>query len=259
VAPVPARGSAVDIRQLTPSARSLVVGIVLALLAVGAYFGARDTSVFAVQTLDVRGGNAELRGQVRDALAGELGTSLLRVNTGVVASAVDPIPSVRSFTVDRAFPHTLRVTVKREVPVLVVRQVPGPAAFLVGASGRVIRTLTHSRLSHLPRLWVTKQVGVQVGSALPAQLAAAATALAPLQGAALPGGVSSVRVGKDELTLTLGGGLQVRLGDSGDLRLKLAIARRILGQTGAALGGTGYLDVSVPLRPVLSTVPQVAG
>jgi cell division protein FtsQ len=236
-----------------------VVGVVLAILALGAYFGARDTSVFAVQTLDVRGGNAELRGQVRDALAGELGTSLLRVNSGVVASAVDPIPGVRSFTVDRSFPHTLRVTVKREVPVLVVRQVPGRAAFLVAASGRVIRTLPHSRLSHLPRLWVTKQVDVQVGAALPPQLAAAATALAPLRGAALPGGVSSVRVGKDELTLTLGGGLQVQLGDTGDLRLKLAIARRILAQTGAGLGGTGYLDVSVPLRPVLSTVPQVAG
>ena len=60
--------------------------------------------MFAVQTLDVRGGNAELRGQVRDALAGELGTSLLRVNSGVVASAVDPIPGVRSFTVDRVVP-----------------------------------------------------------------------------------------------------------------------------------------------------------
>lgn len=259
MAPVPVRGSVPDVRQLTPSARSLAVGITLALLAAGAYFGARDTSVFAVQTLDVRGGNAELRGQVRDALAGELGTSLLRVNTGVVASQVDPIPGVRSFTVDRAFPHTLRVTVKREVPVLVVRQVPGRAAFLVGTSGRVIRTLPHSRLSHLPRLWVTKAVGVQVGGVLPPQLAAAATALAPLQSAALPGGVASVRVGKDELTLTLGGGLQVRLGDTGDLRLKLAIARRILSQTGAALGGTGYLDVSVPLRPVLSTEPQVAG
>lgn len=259
MAPVPVRGSLPDVRQLTPSARSLVVGITLALLAVGVYFGARDTSVFAVQTLDVRGGNSELRGQVRDALAGELGTSLLRVNSGVVASQVDPIPGVRSFTVDRAFPHTLRVTVKREVPVLVVRQVPGRAAFLVGSSGRVIRTLPHSRLSHLPRLWVTKAVGVQVGGVLPPRLAAAATALAPLQGAALPGGVASVRVGKDELTLTLGGGLQVRLGDTGDLRLKLAIARRILSQTGAALGGTGYLDVSTPLRPVLSTEPQVAG
>jgi cell division septal protein FtsQ len=246
------RGSLPDVRQLTPSARSLVIGVVLGLLAVGAYFGARNTSVFAVETLDIRGGNAELRQEVREALAGELGTSLLRVNSGVVALDVGPISGVRSFTVDRAFPHTLRVTVKREVPVLVVRQVPGRAAFLVAGSGRVIRTLPHSRLSHLPRLWVTKQIDVQVGSGLPSQLAAAATALAPLQGAALPGGVSSVRVGKDELTLTLGGGLQVRLGDTGDLRLKLAIARRILGQTGAALGGTGYLDVSAPLRPVLS-------
>jgi cell division protein FtsQ len=259
VAPASVRGSLPDVRHLTPSARSLVVGIALALLAVCAYVGARSTSVFAVQTLDVRGGNADLRRQVRDALAGELGTSLLRVNGGVVAADVDPIPGVRSFTVDRAFPHTLRVTVTREVPVLVVRQVPGNAAFLVGASGRVIRTLPHSRLSHLPRLWVTKQVDVQVGGVLPSQLEAAATALAPLRGAALPGGVSTVSVGKDELTLTLGGGLQVRLGDTGDLRLKLAIARRILGQTGAAGGGTGYLDVSVPLRPVLSTVPQVEG
>jgi cell division septal protein FtsQ len=259
IAPVLARGSVPDLRQLTPSARSLVIGTVLAVLALGAYLGARSTSVFAVRTLDVRGGNAELRQQVRDALAGEVGTSLLRVNSGVVASDLDPIPGVRSFTVDRAFPHTLRVTVKREVPVLVVRQVPGPAAYLVGASGRVIRLLPHSRLSHMPRLWVTKQVDVQVGSALPPHLAAAATALAPLQGAALPRGVATVRVGKDELTLTLGGGLQVRLGDTGDLRLKLAIARRILTQTHAAAGGTGYLDVSVPLRPVLSTVPQVGG
>jgi cell division protein FtsQ len=255
---VSVRDSLPDVRALAPSTRSLAAGMLLALLALGAFFGARNTSVFAVRTLDVRGGNEDLRRQVRDALAGELGTSLLRINTSVVASDVDPIPGVRSFTIDRAFPHTLRVTVKREVPVLVVRQVPGRAAFLVGASGRVIRTLPHSRLSHLPRLWVTKAVDVQVGGALPPQLAAAATALAPLQAAALPGGVSSVRVGKDELTLTLGGGLQVRLGDTGDLRLKLAIARRILGQTGAALGGTGYLDVSAPLRPVLSTEPQVA-
>jgi hypothetical protein len=71
--------------------------------------------------------------------------------------------------------------------------------------------------------------------------------------------VSTVRVGKDELTLTLGGGLQVLLGDTGDLRLKLAIARRILGVTGAATAGGGYLDVSVPERPVLSSNSQVGG
>ena len=259
VAPVPVRASVPDIRQLIPSGRSLAVGLLLALLAVGVFFGARDTSVFAVRTLDVRGGTPELRAQVRAALAGEVGRSLLRVSSGAVAAQVVPIPDVRSFTYDRAFPHTLRVVVRREVPVLVVRRVPGREAFLVGASGRVIRTLPHSRLSHMPRLWVTKAVDVEVGSPLPPTLAAAATALAPLRGAGLPGGVAAVRVGKDELTMQLGGGLEVRLGDTGDLRLKLAIARRILRATDAVAGGSGYLDVSVPLRPVLSTEPQVAG
>ena len=61
-----------------------------------------------------------------------------------------------------------------------------------------------------------------------------------------------------ELTVVLGSGFQVRLGDVGDLRLKLAIARRILVQTGAA-AAAGYLDASVPERPVLSTNPQVGG
>lgn len=259
VAPLPVRGSLPDVQHLIPSGRSLAVGVTLALLAIGAFLGARNTSVFAVQTLDVRGGTPELRAQVRAALAGELGTSLLRVSSGMVANDVESVPGVRSFTYDRAFPHTLEVVLRREVPVLVVRRVPGTEAFLVGASGRVIKTLPHPRLSHLPRLWVTKAVDVEVGAPLPPQLTAAATALAPLRGAGLPGGVSAVRVGKDELTLQLGGGLRVLLGDTGDLRLKLAIARRILRKTGAAASGTGYLDVSVPLRPVLSPVPQVEG
>ena len=62
-----------------------------------------------------------------------------------------------------------------------------------------------------------------------------------------------------EIAFVLRSGLQVRLGDKADLRLKLAIARRIL----AVLGGSatsGYVDVSVPERPVVgSTNSQVAG
>ena len=49
----------------------------------------------------------------------------------------------------------------------------------------------------------------------------------------------------------LGAGLEMRLGDAGDLRLKLAVARRILHADGAAGTAHGYLDVSVPERPVL--------
>jgi hypothetical protein len=71
--------------------------------------------------------------------------------------------------------------------------------------------------------------------------------------------VRFVQGGNRGLTLGLGGGLELRLGDGGDLRLKLAIARRILRATGAAKAGEGYLDVSVPERPVLSLNPQVGG
>jgi hypothetical protein len=105
---------------------------------------------------------------------------------------------------------------------------------------------------------VTRDVHVTVGEALPAPMDAAATALAPLQGAPLPGGVRLVRGGK-ELTLVLGSGFEVRLGDHGDLQLKLAIARRILRTTTAAATAGDYLDVSVPERPVLFLKSQVGG
>ncbi|HEX4525547.1 MAG TPA: FtsQ-type POTRA domain-containing protein [Gaiellaceae bacterium] len=256
---LPARRSVPDLSRIAPSGRSVLLGVVLIALAVGAYFVARDTSVFAVQAVEVRGGTPALRAQVRAALAPVVGRSLLRVDGDTVAHAVAPLPGVRSYSFDRAFPHTLRVIVRPEQPVFILRRVPGTDAFLVAASGRVIRPLAHPRRSTLPRLWVTKDVHVVVGERLGAGPTEAASALSLLRRAPLPGGVRVVRAGGKELTLVLGGGLEVRLGDDGDLRLKLAIARRILHQAKAATFGSGYLDVSVPERPVLSVNPQLGG
>ena len=258
-AALPVRDQLPELGHLIPSTRSVAVGLALVAFAVGGYLVAWHTSAFAVHTIDVRGATPLVRSQVRSALADESGRSLLGVSEASIASRLAPIPEVRSFTYDRAFPNTLVVVVKREVPVLVVRRVPGNDAVLVAASGKVIRELRHPHLSHLPRVWVKKDVPITVGAPLPRQIAGAAAALSVLQGAGLPGGVATVEVGRDELTLTLGHGLQVRLGDTGDLRLKLAIARRILTMTGAAAGGTGYVDVSVPERPVLSSQSQVGG
>jgi cell division protein FtsQ len=258
-AALPARRSTPALRDLLPSGRSLLVGLLLIVLAIGGYAVARGTSIFAVRTIDVRGGTPAIRAEVRAALGGEVGENLLAVNGQSVARRLATLPDVRSFTYDRAFPHTLRVVVRREVPVLVVRAVPGSSAYLVAASGKVTKTLPHARLSSLPRLWVKSTVPISVGHVLPANLLPAATSLAPLRTAGLPGGVRTVSFGDGGLTLTLGGGLEVRLGDPGDVRLKLAIARRILRSTGAATAGQGYLDVSVPQRPVLYDNSQVGG
>ena len=255
---LPARRAApsLNVARLAPSGRSILTGLVLLALAIGGYLGARETSIFAVRTIEIRGGSEALRAQVKTALASDVGQSLMKIDGNSLSRRIAPIPGVRSFAYDRAFPSTLRIVVRPEQPVLVLRA--GGDAYLVAATGRVIRPLAQPRLSHLPRLWVTRDVQVRVGEPLPAAVASAATALAPLQGAPLPGGVRLVRGGK-ELTLVLGGGLEVRLGDHGDLQLKLAIARRILRATAAATTGGGYLDVSVPERPVLSLNSQVAG
>jgi cell division septal protein FtsQ len=246
-----------ELSRLAPSARSLLVGFALLALAVGGYAVARETSLFAVQKVEVAGGTPQVRAAVRAALAGEAGKSLLRVDEAELAQRITAIPTVRSFTYDRSFPHTLRIVVRPERAVLIVRQ--GANAFLVAATGRVMRPLKNPRLSSLPRLYVKKDVAIQVGERVPAVAAPAAAAVAALHGGSLPGGVRFVRAGKRELTLVLGGGLQLRLGDPGDLRLKLAIARKILTQTGAARVGGGYLDVSVPERSVLAVNSQVGG
>jgi cell division protein FtsQ len=245
-----------QLARIAPSGRSVLIGLALFALSVGGYVGARESSVFAVRTIEVRGGNQALQARVKAALADEVGQSLLKIDGDALGRRITPLSAVRSFRFDRAFPNTLRIVLRPEQPVLVLRQ--GADAYLVAASGRVIRTLSHPRLSQLPRFYVTRDVQVRVGEPLPSTSVAAALALAPLQGAPLPGGVRFVRGGK-ELTLVLGGGLQVRLGDHGDLQLKLAIARRILRSTQAAMSGGGYLDVSVPERPVLSANSQVAG
>ena len=255
---LPARRAAppVALARIAPSGRSILIGLALFALAVGGYAGARETSVFAVHTIDIRGGDPALRAQVKAVLADEVGQSLLKIDGDGLGRRITPLSGVRSFRYDRAFPNTLRVVLRPEEPVLVLRR--GTEAYLVAASGRVIRTLPHPRLSRLPRFYVTREVNVRIGESLPGRNVIAATALAPLRRAPLPGGVRFVRAGK-ELTLVLGGGLEVRLGDGGDVQLKLAIARRILRVTSAAPTGTGYLDVSVPERPVLALKSQVAG
>ena len=254
---LPTRRAAPGLARFAPSGRSIFVGLALFALAAGGYVAARETSVFAVRTLEIRGGSGSIRAEVSTALAPDLGTSLLRIDGGEIERRLAPLPDVQSFGYDRAFPHTLRLVIHPERPVLIVRH--GANAFLVAASGRVLRPLAHPRRSNLPRLWVKKDLGVRAGEPLPGGAAVAATALAPLEGAPLPGGVKAVRVGAAELTLLLAGGLEVRLGDAGDLRLKIAIARRILHTTGAAVAGPGYLDVSVPERPVLFSKSQVGG
>ena len=231
-----------------------MIGLALAALAALAYLGARETSVFAIRTIEVEGASPMLAQQVRAALQPLDGESLLKLHADDVSRLATALPRIESASYDRSFPNTLRVRVEAEQPLAVLRR--GNEWWLVSRRGRVMARLTPRRSAVLPRIWVTKQIDVALGRTLAAgggseELAA----LFPLRAAGFRRGVETVRIATGQVVYVLRGGLELRVGTLGDLPLKLAVARQILKQTAV----TGYLDVSVPERPVASANPQVSG
>jgi cell division septal protein FtsQ len=249
----------VDVMHLVPSGRSLAVGIALVLIAIGLYGLARETSLFAVDTIQVEGASAGVADQVRRALRSYEGRSLVAVNGARVEQRVERLPSVHAAVVDRAFPHALQVRVEPEVPAALLRR--GGEAWLVSARGRVIGASPRTARSALPRIWLPLRTEIQVGALLgdePGGLAA--RSMAAFVGSGFRDRVAFVRAAAGRLALGLRGGLEIRLGVPVDLRLKIAIVRSILPTLAPpAAGGPDYLDVAVPERPVAGRNPQLEG
>jgi cell division septal protein FtsQ len=241
-------GDRLDLVRFVPSGRSLAVGFALVAGVLLAYWGARTTSVFAVSDVDVQGAPPAVEREVRLVAGRALGESLLTIDARAIEDSVRALPSVAGVSVDRAFPHTLVVRVAPERPVAVARR--GDSAWLVTGSGEVVREIATGTERGYPRLWLPKDTTVRVGAALPESYTPATRTLAAAQDVRLPRRVKGVRSVDGQLTLAFHRGPEIRLGAAIDLRLKLAVAARVLPLLEE---GTVYLDVSVPERPVSNT------
>lgn len=237
-----------------PSPRSVVAGLVIAAGCALAYVGARETSVFAVREILVTGVPPRAAADVRGALLPLQGESLVGLRRDDVERLAEALPQVESVTYDRAFPHTLHVVVEPERPLAVLRS--GSDSWLVSRTARVIARLPRGGRPVLPRIWKPASADVLVGAMLASgDGAAEIDALAPVRSAGMGGRVATVKIEDGQITYVLRGGLEVRAGSATDLPLKLTIARRILAQTAVS----GYLDVSVPERPVGGGNPRLSG
>jgi len=250
-----ARKRLLPAHRLLPSWRLIGAAWVAAALAAGAYAFARETSVFAIRTIAVEGAPAPLAEAVRRAVSSYRGASLVSLDGSAVLGRVEALPSVSSARYDRAFPNTLRIVVRAERPVAVLRA--GAGSWLVSANARVLKPVPRTSLHELPRIWVRSDTRIVVGATLASEAGGAgARALAPLARAPFPSRIAAVTLARGELSFVLAGGVELRLGRPDDLRLKLAVARRIVRVLPA---GTAYLDVSVPQRPVSGNDSQVSG
>jgi cell division protein FtsQ len=252
----PGRGQGRAVVHVVPSWRWLAIAFGALLAVGGGYLVARDSALFAVQRVEIDGAPPGVAREVRAALRPLEGESLLRVDLGATADRLAAIPSVRTARFDRAFPHTLLVTVAAERPVAVLRT--GDDAWLVSARGRVIRRLENPRLSSLPRVWAPATVSAAAGDGLadPPSLAAV-RALAAVADSRLPARVRYARSTESGLSLMLMAGTELELGNDDELTLKLAVARNVLlALDPARQGWPAYVDLTLPGRPVVGFAPS---
>lgn len=227
-----------------PTRRSLVLGLAVLAVALGGYLIARTSSLFGIDRIEVRGGSRQVARQVHGALASLVGKPLVGLDGSAVLQKVDALPSVVSASYDRDFPHTLRITVVPERPAAVLRR--GPDSWLVSTRGRVMESLPATALPSLPRIWVSTHTAVRTGAELTAAGAATAAHAAGLA-EAFGARVASVTYTNGSLAFHLRSGVELLLGDGGDIKLKVAVASRLLAMLPS---GSSYLDVSIPGRPV---------
>lgn len=242
-----------DLSPLIPSRRSLAVCAALVVAAVVAYVLARETSAFAVRRVEIKGAPPALGARVQAVLRPILGKSLVSLSTSQVERRVLSLPDVVSAHADRSFPTTLSVVVQAEHPVAVLRQ--GADAWLASGRARVLRILPPHARPELPRVWLPSTAGVSVGATVADDDGGLAVrALAPLERYRFTRRVLSVRTTGNQVTFVLRSGVELLLGDSRDLPLKLAIARQIVSGDPEAR----YVDISLPSRAITSLRnPQV--
>ena len=254
--PLPGSIERAPILRVLPSGRSLLLGFAIVAGAAGFYLLARSTPMFALNGVEVTGAPPAVAAHVRAVLAPLEGQSLLALDTAELDRRLGSLPEVADFSYDRNFPHTLRVIVRAEHPVAVARR--GPTAWLVAASSRVIRVLPAHARPGLPRIWLAHSGEPEVGAPITDRFGLRAVRTLSLARLAhFHGRIRMVRAREHDLTFLLASGLELRLGDLRAIRLKLAIATRILPGI-LARGGYAYVDVGVPERPVAGTNPKLS-
>jgi cell division protein FtsQ len=245
-----------------PWRRAALIGVgILAGLGL-LYVGARETPVFALRTVEIQGAPPKVRQAVLQSVEETRGTSLVSLDGDAVVRRLEALPSVRSVSYDRAFPHTLRLVVFPEQPVAVVNQASN--LWTLSVRGRVIGRTSAAEAADLPRLRYLPEAPLAAGqfvSDAGTKTVLAALAETPRR---MPLPIHSARFEDGELTLVLAGEAGTRplllLGEPDDVGTKLRVAALVLRKLGdderAALS---YLDVTLPDRPVASSNPLVSG
>ena len=230
---------------------TILLALVAVIVAVGGYKLLAMSSAFAVTNVDVKGARPALAREIHAAVQSVAGgKNLLQVDRDAIARRLLEMPYVQSVTVDRAFPHTLAVRVVVERPAVLA--MAGKKGYLVSNDGRVLQATTATPRS-LPQVKLPAVTGLSVGHANGDEGIRAALAVL----AATPPGfrrgvgrITQLIPSAGTITAVVGDHIRLKLGDTGQLALKLEVVQRVMRRIqGAQRTELAYIDVTAPSRP----------
>jgi hypothetical protein len=218
---------------------------------------------FAVTVIEMKGTTPRLSAEITKALEGDGTTSksLLQTDAGAIEARLEKLPYVRSATVDRAFPHTLEVSINAYRPAVFVQS--GATGWLVAKDGRVLGEAAKAPMS-VARITIPPGAILTVGDRTgDADVSNGLLLLrsAPKGFRTSVGRVNRLISRSGTINAVVAHHIELRFGEPVDLTLKMAVVERVMRQIhGGQRRDLAYLDVSAPARPALGmrTTPPVS-
>ena len=232
----------------TKKRRAVVRALVVAGLALAVWV-AFFSPLLAIKEVKLSGAKHTTSGDVARVVDLDSSDNLLLLSTDEVATAVKTLPWVKSVSVDRKLPGTVRLTVTERKPAMAVAI--GEERYLIDRRARVLSsTETAEGVPVLAGL----QVGLpQLGERLRAtQLRSALRAFSAMP-RRLRSDVQAVFAPTVErITFQLSDGVQVRYGAAEDMASKNEVLGVLLTRLRNEGRGAFYVDVRVPEAPAVS-------
>lgn len=228
--------------------RALVLaGVVLG--AVAAMVGVLFTPLLDVDHVRVEGAGTLQIDEALRTSGVETGARMVEVDLAEVRDTLLQVPGVRSATVEREWPSTIRVRLSQEVPLAVVRS--GERETVISTIGRVMDGAAVEGLVPVEVEQLELVEGAREGERSVSEVVlAAAQTVQRLAPAAREQVAAAQLSATGSLSLVLTDGATIRFGSTEDLPEKLTAAEGVLGQVQPAC--REVIDVQEPSRVTVS-------